>query len=119
MSGGWKLTGQKVKVAEKDVVKAVKQLLGWHHYLPIRIHCGGCTMPDGTWTTLAPEGTPDFVVLDPIRPAFFWEAKAPRGRLSPAQIRRQEELRIAQFQVVTVHSVEEMERWLEEHERSP
>jgi hypothetical protein len=104
----FRLTSQKIELAEADVVKACVSLLQHHGYYPVR-------MPTGLYRTLdgqrmVPVGTPGFP--DYVIPAFCVEFKRPGGVLSPDQERKIEELRYWDLEVAVVDSAEAMVEWL-------
>jgi hypothetical protein len=83
----------------------------------IRIQSGKVQTIRGNWIQLAPEGTPDLLVLprrelkegNPACP-FFIEVKGEKGRLSPVQLTTHNDYRLRGVNVIVAHSIDDLIR---------
>lgn len=112
----FRLTAQRLKVTENHVEKACRDLLNLKGYKLHRLHCGRARFPDGTWVQLEERGTPDWLCIHPVHPAFYLEAKAPGGALSDAQRWMHRVLAAWRLPVVVIDDPAELAAWLREHE---
>jgi len=102
-------------VNETPVQKAIMDYLEWRGMKVIRIQSGKVQTIRGNWMTLAPEGTPDLLVLprqemkegNPACP-FFVEVKSSKGRLSPVQLTTHNDYRLRGIRVVVAHSIDDL-----------
>lgn len=109
----FKLTTQKIKVAERDVVKQCLTFLALHGWVAHRLPVGKLKSPAGGWITLYPEGTPDYLCAHRAYPAFYLETKRPGEKATMAQTVTHNEKRIVWgLKTVVVDSVDQLAVWL-------
>ena len=105
------------KLSEKDVAKACVQFLALRGWKAERLNVGTFKTKDGRWHTEGYTGRPDYVALHKRHPAFYLETKRPDGKLSLDQEKTIFEIaHCFGIAIVTVHGVEELIRFLDEHE---
>lgn len=113
----FRLTHPAPKLTENHVERACLDFLAMRGWKTHRLHCGRARFRDGSWVTLEPEGTPDWIAIHPQHPGFYLETKRPGKSISPGQNFKHTELRIGyRLQVVTADSVEVLIEWLNRHE---
>src|SRR5262245_28945840 len=110
----FRLTSPRIKLAENDVERACVDLLRLRGYYAGRLQSGVFRTPDGRWIRIGEPGLPDYCCL---KRDFFLEVKAPKRKLSAAQVDKIFELEAAhRIAVATIDSVERLAAWLDEHE---
>ncbi len=116
----FRLTPPRVRLSEKDVTKACLHLLGLRGYYVIRNQSGLFRTPDHRWIRAGVRGLPDYTALHPRWPGFLMELKRPGGQLSPEQVERIAEIRRGfGLALAVIDSVDALDEWLHQHERSP
>ena len=102
---------------ENDVERQCLDALRWRLWHPERLHAGTFKTLDGRYITGHPKGTPDYVVIHAVFPAFYLEVKRPGQKPSPDQEHKHAELHLYRLAVVTVDSYQTLLAWLAEHEQ--
>ena len=103
---------------ENDVERQCLDALRWRNWKPERLHAGTFKTVDGRrFITGHPKGTPDYVVIHAVFPAFYLEVKRPGQHASPGQKHKHAELHLYRLAVVTVDNYRMLLEWLAEHER--
>jgi len=100
---------------ETPVQRAIVDYLSYRGMKVIRIQSGKVQTIRGNWIQLAPEGTPDLLVLprrelkegNPAYP-FFIEVKSAKGRLSPVQLTTHNDYRLRGVNVIVAHSIDDL-----------
>ena len=104
-----------LRVAERDVQKAVTDPFGYYGWLVIRTHAGLAASLDGRRRIrLGPKGRPDLLVIQPHRAVWIELKKPKEGRLSPQQRAWRSWLKKNGYEYLLLRSAEEAEKWLED-----
>jgi len=113
-------TSPKIKLSEDEVEEACLGFLRPRGYWPARLHCGTFKSADSKrWIKGLDKGTPDYALEHAFYPGFLLETKATGESLSVQQRIQQQMIRqYFRLAIVTVDSVEALEKWLEGHERA-
>lgn len=106
------------KLRENDIEAACLDLLRLRGYYVTRQQSGLFKTPDGRWVRIGTPGVPDYTALHRVYPGFLMECKRPGGGgLSPEQVRKIFEIQAGyRLAVVVIDDVEELHRWVIEHE---
>ena len=119
MTDRFRLTPYKPKISEKNVIDTCIDYLNLRGYAVIRIPTGRYRTLDGKRVvTFGAPGMPDYCAIHSHWPGFFIEFKRPDGGvLSDIQKQKIHILIEAHRLAVTVcNSLDELVRWLGEHE---
>jgi hypothetical protein len=105
--------------SENDVEAGCLQLLRLRGWYPVRLHAGTFKTVDGLrWIKGVDKGTPDYIAVHETFPGFFMEVKRPGKKPEPLQVAKITELRgVRRLHVTVVGSPEELQHWLNHHER--
>lgn len=108
-------------VDENMVEAGCKTILSLHNYWFTKLHAAVTKTLDGKrYIHGVKKGTPDYVCLHGTHLGFLLEVKRPGGKLSDDQQREIEYLAlIFNLRIAVVESVEELQFFLAQHERSP
>lgn len=82
-----------LKLAETDVTEQIITFLRFHGWLCVRTPATKIRLPSGQWTTIFPEGHPDWICARPIdyghTDFFYLELKARRAKTAAHRKRAQ------------------------------
>src|SRR3954471_23847576 len=104
-------------LAERDVQRQVCDFLGWRGWRRLRNQSGVATNAGGHTFRFGEKGIPDLLFLRyiPERPGVglvLWvETKRPKGRLSPDQIKWQDEERARGALIANAYEFEAFSEW--------
>jgi hypothetical protein len=106
--------------SENDVEAGCLGLLWRRGWWPVRLHAGTFRSVDGKrWIKGVERGTPDWLAIHPHFPGFLFEVKRPGEKPKPHQLEKINELRIVRrLHVTVVCTADELQRWLNQHERT-
>ena len=101
----------KLKLKESAVVRQVRDMAFVYGYEVHRIHVGRYRSMDGKRViTMAPTGTPDLLLVHPIKPVRYVETKATFGKVRKLQTLTHAALRQRGFLVDVVRNWEQVKR---------
>lgn len=120
----FRLRPPEFKLSEKDVTKTCLDMLRWHGYYPLRLHCGKFILPDRAvieacrrarvvirWIEGNEAGTPDYCL-----PQLFIEFKRPGGKLRDTQEAKIPELRDHRgLETLLIEDPDQLTVWLALH----
>jgi hypothetical protein len=114
----FKLTS--LQLNENDIEKACMDVLKVRGWKPTKIHCGRFRTPDlKRWITGEPPGTPDYLVVHKLHPAFYLETKRSGAQLTDMQRYRVWEIQRGYgIAFLKADSARALSEWLDRHERS-
>ncbi len=103
----------KYQLEEATTQKSIIAFLKARGAIVLKLNSGKIKTDRGAWISLCETGTPDLEALLPKGKTLFVETKSARGKLSPGQVLKHQELAAMGHPVLVARSVSDVEAWLD------